>query len=285
MNAIAFANRLARDLNEKSVMDLTADARLEILDATNGALQKLDQLAPFQSKVTVASLFLDAPLTLSLEVTNGSGEVADIPFTKDQYGRTIRIEGDDIDNQIVGENQLLHAYTGASGTVTATVYSDAVPIPEPYLELISDPKVIEIDRTLIHHRPSVGNRKAVSQPTTYWIESNARNQNPSAPAVLRLHSFPDRMYRLLAEFSMAPARVCFTDLISPGPSLPIREEYVESYLLPVARGILSNSSLWTNKDSIARAREDSSTAEIRFEALVPKSLATPNNRVGTPAGF
>ena len=39
MKAIALSNKLARDLDEKSVADLTADVRLAILDAINGGLQ------------------------------------------------------------------------------------------------------------------------------------------------------------------------------------------------------------------------------------------------------
>jgi hypothetical protein len=37
----ALANRLSRDLSEKSLSDLTADVLLEIADAINGALQKI----------------------------------------------------------------------------------------------------------------------------------------------------------------------------------------------------------------------------------------------------
>ena len=50
MKAIAFANRLARHLSEKSLGDMGAELRLEILDAINGAqkalkyIEKLEKL-------------------------------------------------------------------------------------------------------------------------------------------------------------------------------------------------------------------------------------------------
>lgn len=287
MKAIALANRLARDLDEKSVIDLTADVKLEILDAINGGLQRLDSLAPFQSRTTTASLFLDAPLTVQIGLTKGSTEITGYTFNFDQYWRTIRIEGDTIDNHVSGESELRHPYGGATGTHTAVIYGDAVAIPEIYVELVGEPSILETGKRLTNYqvKSNTWQRKTTAIPSYYWMESNARNQSQQAPTVMRFDSLPDQDYRLEVEVSLAPARVVFTDLLSSGAELPIRTEHVESYLLPIARGLLSNSSLWKDKEGKASAREDAKNAEIRYELMVPKTLATPYNRSRTKPGF
>ena len=287
MKAIALANRLCRDLKETSVTNLTADVRLEILDAINGGLQRLDAIAPAHAKTTVASLYLEAAATVSIGVTLGSTATTGTAFTADQYGRTIRIPGDDIDNQIVGVNSILHPYAGTTGTVSAVIYSDAVALPEPYAALVGDPRILETGRDLMHQkvRCSTRTKKNSAEPQFYWVESNARNQSPGAPAVIRFDTLPDRAYRLEVDAELAPDRVSFSDILTPGPELPLRGEHVELYLLPIARGLLTSSAMWRDAESKSSARDEAKTAEQKYEVLAPKALATPRNVVRTKPGY
>lgn len=284
MKAVALGNRLARDIDEKSVIDLTADVRLEILDAINGGLQAMHALAPFHSKTTTGSIPLEAPITVTLGVTNGSVEITGDPFTIDQFYRTIRIDGDVIDNQIVGAAELLHPYSGDTGTVTAIIYCDGVAIIEPYDEMIGDPRILETNSQLIHFG-HLCQRKRVARPRYYVVEANARNQNSPAPSVIRFDTLPDQAYRLEAKFTLAPARIGFSDLLAPAAEIPLRSEYVEVYLLPIARGILTSSSRWKDKETKAQARTDAETAERKYSELVPLHVATPRNFVRTQRGF
>ena len=286
MKAIAFANRLARDIDEKSVTDLTADVRLELLDAINGGIQTIHAISPFQSKITTGSIPLEAPVTITLGVTAGSAEITGYAFASDQLYRTIRISGDSIDNQIAGTTQLLHPYNGGTGSVSATIYSDGVAIAEPYDELVGHPTVLETGRLLIHNQIRPGlHCKQVAEPCFYWMEANARNQNSPAPSVIRFDRLPDRSYRLQAQFTLAPARITFSDLLSPGADIPLRAEFVEVYLLPISRAILTSSRLWRDPTTKAQARADADSAKTEYEALAPRTMATPNNRVGTKAGY
>lgn len=286
MKAIALATRLARDLDEKSVIDLTADARLEILDAINGGLQRLHALAPFESKTTTGSISLEAPINISIGVTAGSDEITGHSFTDDQFYRTIRINGDVIDNQIAGVSRLLHPYGGTTGTVPATIYSDGVAVLEPYDELIGDPRILETGTHLTNFLRTWDRfGKPVGRPDFYHVEANARNQNSPAPSVIRFDRLPDRAYRLEAKFTLAPARMTFADLLAPGADIPLRTEFVEVYLLPIARDILSSSSLWKNKETKAKAHADAETAESKYAALTPRHLSTPNNVVRTKRGW
>ena len=285
MKAIALANKLARDLDEKSMADLTADARLEILDAINGGLQRMHALAPAISKITTGSILLDAPLAVSMGVATGSTEVTGHTFTADQLYRTVRIEGDDIDNQVIGPASLLHSYAGSTGTVAAILYSDAVAVCEPYDELAGDPRIVETRTTLVNCKCPWQHHKPVERPRFYTMESNARNQNSPAPSVIRFSSLPDRLYRLEAQFTLAPVRIAFADMLSPGADIPLRSELVEVYLLPIARDILASSSLWKNKETKAKAASDALKAEHDYAMLTSTTLATPHSFVRTQPGF
>lgn len=287
MKAIALANRLARDLNEKSMIDLAADARLELLDAINGGLQNMHAVSPHHTKITTGSLYAEEAATVSIGVTRGSAEITGAVFTADQYGRTVQVAGDPIDNQVASSNSLLHPYMGSSGTVSAIIYSDAIPLPEPYMELVGDPIILETQRTLTHRKIQfvAGQPRTVCEPRFYWVEANAGNRASSAKAFIRFNSLPDRAYRLSAEMMMAPERVTFADLLSPGSELSIRQEHVEIYLLPIARGLMTSSELWKNSETKAEALKAGYDAEEKYSILASTTLATPNNEVGTPQGF
>lgn len=285
MKAIAFANRLARDLSEKSLADLTADVKQELLDAINGALQRLNALSPHESRIVPVSIPIAAPATVSVGVVNGSYDVTVATFTADQCYRTIRIAGDDVDNAIVGTSTLFHPYSGTTGTVSATIYADAIAIPEPYSELVGNPLIIETRDELFPGAPQSWITKNVARPEYYWMDANARNQNPPAPMVLRLDTLPDQAYRLECKAILGSAKVTFSDLLVPGIDVPIRDEHVESYLLPIARGLLSTSGLWRDKETKATAAKAGEVAESRYAMLVPRTFSTPRNIVRTKYGF
>ena len=285
MKAIAFGNRLARDLDATSYLELPVDIRQEILDAINGGLQKLHALAPVESKTTTGSIPLAAPETIAIGVTNGSTEITGYDFEEGQYYRTIRVTGDGIDNQVMGTNELLHPYGGTTGTVSAVVYGDAVSIVEPYEELVGDPRVLETDTRLTNFKREWSREKPIGRPCFYNVEANARNQNPTAPAVIRVDRLPDQLYRLEAKFILSPARITFADLLSPGADIPLRSELVESYLLPISRSLMTTCRLWRDKSVIAQVNKAAEAAEQKYEVLTPKTLATPRNVVCTKPGF
>lgn len=285
MKAIAFANRLMRDLNEKSILELTADARLELVDAINASIQTLDALSGSKTKTTDVSIPLDAPYVKTVTAANGSADLTGADFSDDFLYRTVRLVGDAIDNQIVGPNSLLHPYQGTGGAVTSTTYCDAVALPEQYLELVGHPRYLDQEWPIYPASARCLFAKNIGRPVRYWVEENAANQAPPAPAVIRFGSLPDQAYRLTCRALMGPARVKFADLLAPAVNLPFRENQIEIYLLPVARGLLSSSSLWRDQETKKAALDAADEAKRSFSILAPTTLQTPSNRVGTTPGF
>ncbi|MBK1883659.1 hypothetical protein JIN85_14655 [Luteolibacter pohnpeiensis] len=289
MKAIALAQKLIRDLKEKSLSQLSADSRLELVDAINAAIQRLHELSPDHTKKTNGSLSLSAPVSAMLEVTNGSRSFTGYTIIGDELFCTIRISGDPIDNQITGDGNLLHPYNGPSGTVEAVIFGDASALPATLMEVISDPLIIETGDYLKLSNPMARDyrspNRAICRPCRFRIEGNALNNNPASPAIFRTDSLPDQAYRLEFEAKLSPLRVGFEDIVTPGDELPFRTEHIESFLLPLARAELTSSSLWRDKDLIATTLRRAEEAEFRFINSSIHSLATPSNRVGTPRGF
>jgi hypothetical protein len=289
MKATALANRLVRSLKVKSLQELTADGWQEIQDAVNAALQSMHAVAPPHSKITVASMVLPAPVTISIGVTNGSNEITGHTFAVSDFFKTIRLAGESIDNQVIGESSLLHPWTGTTGTVSAVLYGDAVAIPDAYEEIISDPLVLETNNDLTQGRPTSywsSQRRKIGTPEFWWIEENARNANPAGgPAVLRIDTLPPKILRLQMSASLAPARISFMDFMDASKVIPIRDEHIEAYLIPVALGNLTTSDLWRDKETAAKVASKAETAEAKYAALVPQTLGTPNNHVRTRPGF
>ena len=291
MKAIAFAQRLLRDTTVDDLAALNPGDRLEFLDAINGAMQKLHSLAPHHSKITTGSIRLAAPTTVSMGVTEGSTEFTSYAAVAADFGCTIRIAGDNIDNQVVDSNELLHPYAGPTGTVEAVIYHDAAMLPEPYSEIISRPQILESRRYLTHDRQRSAwnlteNERAICEPRFFCVEPNARNNNPASPGIFRVDSLPGKAYRLEMQVLLAPARMIFTDLLAgSGAMIPLREEHIEGYLLPIARGLLTSSKLWRDKDTKADVQSKAADAEAGYAVFISQTLATPGNRVGTPCGF
>lgn len=296
MKAMALASRLMRDLKEASLAQLTAESRLEMLDAINGALQELHDLAPPHSKIREHAFHAFAPVSTTVSVTQGQTAVAGDPFSASQFHCTIRLEGDAVDNRITGAGSLLHPYAGPTGSVGAMIYSDALALPESVDELIDDHLFILETRdrvvkdstrsgeTWIYGRIP-GREKRVGRPTRFWMEADARNANPITPAVIRLETLPDNFYRMQARVSLAPLRVSFVDLLTPVMEIPMRPQHVESYLLPIARGKMTHSSMWRDKEMIQSTRDAAASAKAAYANLIPQTISTQANRVGTPHGF
>ena len=159
---------------------------------------------------------------------------------------------------------------------------DDRPFPEP-----PSSEILETQRTLTHHKLRFVSWQVrnVAEPRFYWVEPNAGNRASPAPAVVRFDSLPDHAYRLTVEAMLAPARVAFADMLAPGPEISIRQEHVEIYLLPIARGLLTSCELWKNPETKSAAIKAGETAEMKYANLASTTLATPANEVGTPHGF
>jgi hypothetical protein len=290
MKIAAFTKRLMRDLREQDPAQMTADTRLELLDAINGTIQQVNSLAPFHSRITTAALELAAPVSVTLAVEKGSNQFTGYLATDADLYCTIRIDGDGdgADNQLTGSGDLLFGYAGETGTVQATIYHDALTLPQTIAEITGQPMLIENRTELIQDagREMRGyQRRAVETPRYWWVEPNAMISNPPSPAIFRVNSLPPVLTRIEVEVLASPARIRLEDMLAGDVSIPFRDDVIESYLLPITRGVLAESELWRNNDTRTSAIKRGESALSAYATLTSAFLTTPEHRCGTPRGF
>ena len=297
MNAAQLANRLIRHLKVKNLAEVTIDGLQEIQDAINAALQKLHALAPPHSKIATIGVKIPAPTTFSIALSNGSRDITPGAIPTNFLNCTVIADGDDVDNRLPGNtvNSLLHPYQGTSGTKNVTIYGDRISIPSTISEIISEPMILETRTSIIfdsEKRVEIssgffinGARKPVGRPTRWWSEPQAANQSSQSPLVMVLNHLPDRAYRITMDVVLAPARVAIDELLRPSADIPIRPEHVESFLLPLCKGNLADSSLWADPDAKSSARSAADKAEAEYSAIIPQTLSSFPNTVGTPFGY
>ncbi len=104
------------------------------------AMQELWRLAPQEMKQRPGSGYLNAPTNVTLTATIGSATIsAFTTWASWMEGCTVRIAGDDADNELLSSTLLARPYTGASGSgKAATVYADSYTL-DATVEAVSPP--------------------------------------------------------------------------------------------------------------------------------------------------
>lgn len=280
MTIIALMQRLSRDLVETNPTKFSADMRQSVLDAVNSVVQRYHDHAPHHSKIVPVSFYFRPMAKVTLEVVHGSEEFTGYTIVDAHHYCSLKIEGDEIINQITGDGMLLFPYTGVTGTMTATIWHDAVAFPPEYASLASDLIHAESSRILpqgvwthAHHS---------SCPTMWKMESNAHG---NVRSVLRLNALPISALRYTSTAVMAPPRITFAQSLDREVVVPIRAEHLESYFIPAVRAELVMTDMWRNSSLSAAVKLAGERAESAYHSLIPRHIATPNNQVGTAAGY
>jgi len=286
MKVFALVQRVARDLTQTNPLAFTAEERQTVQDCINASLQKLYDYAPDHSKTVPISLSLAAPTAITIGVTQGFTTFTGYSITSEDQYCTIVIDGDAVDNQVIADGTLLHPYAGPTGTATAIIYHDAIALDDTYAAIISNPRYldtnVELGQGAYPDRYRLAYRFAVGEPESWIVEANAYS---SMRAVFRVDRLPLTLTRLKAKALLAPPRVSFTDTIDQTADIAMRVEHIESYLLPMVRGLLAETSLWRDGLTRKRAMDKGDNAALEYNIMVPKTLTTSANTVGTPEGF
>jgi len=77
----------------------------------------------------------------------------------------------------------------------------------------------------------------------------------------------------------------FEDMVIP-VDLPIRDNLVESYLMPIARAALSATNFWKNNESIGDVKARGIDAEHNIDQMLPSlTMGAQTNKVRTGRGY
>jgi len=205
------------------------------------ALQLIYSQAPSIYRGRIG-MVLDAPRTITVNVTNKSTAIS----TEDDYpeGATIRIEGDDVLNEVASDTLML-PYSGGTGTKAATVWSDSFVLPSSVSRV--DGSVLINERRLLNPKRSraalVAGRQAGAEggePRFYWVEpfftgGPAANQKTSLR--LRLFPMPSHSGTVGMEVRYKAPKITPADFGNdeedPNTPLLVPEDYIESVVRPI----------------------------------------------------
>lgn len=263
----------------------------DIAGVMTQAFQEIDDLSPDEARQRPASAYLNAPTDVTLTATNGSTTISVLTtYAAWQLGCTIRIDGDDQDNELITQTTLARPYMGASGSgKAAKIYGDCVQLDETVGEIMG-PMVLS-GRTPIMpvftreeflrlgnyplFTDASGNasiaglpfyyvsRKPISnRPTVYFVDSLYTATLDYVPRKIRFSPMPSEALSIGYSAGMNPIRIAATDIdngdhtTDPGVKLPTIDGKVESIFMPIALQILSRHPKFKNeagKAEIARS--------------------------------
>lgn len=307
MNTYQMATRLLRHCQTRDLSALPLDDLEQVAGAMSAAIGEFFRLAPALYRRTTMSASVTGPATVSIAVSAGAVSIdtgGSNPFTDLQRGATLEIAGDGRYNEIVSPSGWLNPYQGTSGTKTATIHGDSVPIHSRLVErLLTDPVLVEpagVTRRLIRQEIQGGqdgwrawywehwrSALAFGEPTHYAIEHGGASHGSDLNFLIRLHPMPTRAYVLNFEAHLAPATYPVGALTTTGwEDLPLSNDVLESMVLPIAEENMLGTTLWASEkpavlDHIHRAADRGRA----LTTLLPAESARRVGRVGTPPGY
>jgi hypothetical protein len=293
--------QLARLASRQTTADLDEDLDLakQVINETYlGCFLLPDGTRPSWARRTL-SLFFQAPITVTLQVTQGSQAVSGHEFDFDQIGSAVRIDGKTYTyaGDFDGRHNLVEHIECASGTVQAVVYHNSQPLPVSTIDVVGNPELI--DKGLLYPMsgreaqaryrqspsqdffptPGAGTAQAglsrsiafeTGEPLFYYIESSALAPESEALHRLVIDPAPNRAVSVKVTGTVTPA-----ELVDDFERPVLVGDLVTRILLPIARHRFASVC----KSVILEQAQRQGLAEsaARAESLLA-TLSTPQRR-------
>jgi hypothetical protein len=212
----------------------------DVAMAITAAVQEIAAQGPSEVREAPGYAVLHAPTSISLNVTTGSATVSAVSgWSTWMQGCTVRISGDDQDNELLSSTRLARAYLGATGSVTATVYGDAVTLDETVGKVIAPlwlpnqlplfPATNRMDFMRLGGYPLVTDssglaaplpfylyyRKPVSRPWVWFIDAAYDASLGYTQRRIRFSPMPAQAYSIAYTAAINPPRFTKDDIVSP----------------------------------------------------------------------
>lgn len=285
VTTIEAAGRLARHMRGGDFTKLSVSEVGDIRQSMNAGLMLLYTLLPERFRRTPVSVMLGGPRNVSVDVTNGSADLGNSPFTTDEIGQSVVVDGDANWNEITAVNALMDAYLGNTGSKNAVIYNDsALDATYSFERMVTLPTLTEQRKQLLPmNARDAGWLPSIGMPRYFWVEDLSAAIGGEPRFVVRVFPAPDRAYNLKIVLSLWPSRNSLADLITP-KRLYVPDEFYESVYIPLCLGHLTLSPAWGNPDSIKGIL--AAAADARGLAVMqPGQTSVPKNRVETPCGY
>ncbi len=292
MTTIELFHRIGRRAKGGDFTALSMTEQTDIAEAANAAMQECYNALPTYFKELTEGFLLPKPYPLSLDVTAQSPMVSSGSFTDEQLGRSVVIDGDAAWNQIISTDRLLNPYLGATGTVNATVYGDAVYSNRyPIDRIIGNPMFANQTNPALFRRELARSdqgawtlwQQSIGLPAFWWPQFLGNSQGNEPLMVMRFAPAPSIDYSINCRISYWPKRLTLADY-DAATTIYVPNQFLEKSLIPLALRAFMSSPAWELKGDETRIDARAEQAEI-FLKNQPGQPAAPNNRIFCPLGF
>lgn len=216
--------------------------------AITQAIGEIHEVSPIENREVSTGTILYGPASVTLSATANSTTISSFTTYAAWMGNgnTIRIGGDDADNELVSATQLARPYNGATGTgKTATVYGDSFTLPSTYSRAISPlylpnmlpmPVADSLEEFLqMAGWPMVVSpdgrgdltpffafiRKSIGRPRVALATGAYDGTLGYVPRRLRFAPLPDQNYTLAYRAAANPPKFTRDDIVSPLNTLTV----------------------------------------------------------------
>lgn len=288
-------HRIGRRARGGDFTKLSMTEQMDLAEAANAALMRLFNALPNYFKEQTQGFVLPGPLAISgVGVTQYGKTITSYAFTDAQFGRTVVLDGDAAWNQIVGTDELLNPYMGATGTVAGTIYGNAIHSDTyPLDRIIGNPQFANqnLNQVFLNNIAPVGAApagswwwsQAVGLPSVWWSQVFGNSQGKKPIMVLRFAAAPDTAYAINVRIGFWPKRLTLADYDN-ATELVVADQFIESALIPLCLQEFMSSPTWQTKgdEKMIDARGDRGELFARNQ---PSQIGSPNGRLFTPVGF
>lgn len=293
MTTAQLFQRVGRRAGDGDFTKLGLTEQGDVMEACSAAMQRVYHALPQYFKEMPEGFALPAPATVTLAVVQYTNALSSDVFDTSQIGRSIALAGDPQWNQIIGTDKLLNPYMGPTGTVSGTVYGDAIFSQRyPFERIVGNPQFADQSFSPLWSRQilpiSTSPSRWLYQKTTgipqyWWVDYLGNSQGMQPIVVLRFLPAPDRAYAINVRMSYWAKRFTIQDYITAS-TIPVPDQFLDAALIPMAIGeLMTKPSFKPNNDNDLLLGQVASAIQFLKEQM--SSGATPNNRVFTPIGF
>ncbi len=295
ITTVELFHRIGRRARGGDFTRLSMTEQTDIQEAASAALMRLYNALPTYFKEQTQGFVLPAPLAISgVGVTQFGKTVTGIVFTAAQFGQTVVLDGDQGWNQIIGTNELLNPYMGATGTVAGTIYGNAIYSDTyPLDRIIGNPQfanqsvgpLFTSAIAAVNTNPSGWwwFSQNVGVPQVWWPQVFGNSQGNKPIMVLRFAPAPQQAFAVNVRIGFWPKRVTLADY-DAATELCVPDQFIETALIPMCLQAFMSSPAWQTRGDETMIDNNGNKGET-FARNQPGQIGAPNNRVYTPTGY
>ena len=296
MTTVQLFQRLGRRARGGDFTKLSLTEQGDLAEAANSALQRVYEALPIYFKEQTQGFVLLAPQPITgVGVTQNSNILGSNVFDVSRIGCSVALDGDPAWNTVLGPNLLLNPYLGATGTVSGTLYGDAVySTTLPFDRIIGDPKfanqtaVPMFNMTISRTNGSQMGwgwvmPQTVGRPQTWGVMLLGNAQGNTPLLVMKFSPAPDIAYAINVRLGFWPKRLTLADY-DAATTIPVPDQFIETALIPMGLDALISTPIWESRKDEQIIMEKAEFAE-EFLRRQPGQVAAPSNRVFTPIGY